>query len=75
MAPRGYPNFNSYVKNPRDLVFQKGGDINLVWASLTTFLQVTPAVRGLEELFSTVLDRFLQPIYFISACVLQELGW
>jgi hypothetical protein len=23
---------------------------------------ITPAVRGLEELFSTVLEKFLQPI-------------
>jgi hypothetical protein len=40
MTPRGYPNFNSYVKNLRVLVFWTDGDINPVWASLTTFLQV-----------------------------------
>jgi hypothetical protein len=33
----------------------------------------TPAARGLEELFSAVLERFLQPIHALR--VLQELGW
>ncbi len=65
MTPRGYPNFYSYVKKLRVLAFQTDREINPVWASLTTFLQVktTPVVRGLEEHFSTVLERFLQPIH------------
>jgi hypothetical protein len=39
----------------------------------TTRVQVTPAARGLEEIFSAVLERFLEPIH--DLCVLQELGW
>jgi hypothetical protein len=35
--------------------------------------QITLAERGLEELFSPVLERFLDPIH--DLCVLQELGW
>ncbi len=30
MTPRGYPNFNSYMKNLRVFIFD--GEINLVWA-------------------------------------------
>ncbi len=53
MTPRGYHNFKSYVKNLRVLVLitdrqtnrqtdrQMDRDINPVWASLTTFLQVS----------------------------------
>ncbi len=66
ITPRGYPNFNSYVKNLRVLVFQTDREINPVWASLTTSSCVkagTPAARGLEELFSAVLERFLKPIH------------
>jgi hypothetical protein len=52
MTPHGYPNFNSYVKNLHALVVitdrqtdrqtdrRTDRDINPVWASLTTFLQV-----------------------------------
>jgi len=46
MTTRGYPNLNSYVKNlffcipDAQLDGQKDREINLVWASLTTFLQV-----------------------------------
>ena len=66
--------FNSYVKNLRVLVFRTDG-----WTDRQTDRQTeklircglgnlsvplgTPAVRGLEELFSTVLERFLQPIH------------
>jgi hypothetical protein len=63
MTPCGYPSFNSYLKNLRVLVFQTDREINQVWASLTTFLQVTPAAGKPEELFSAVLERFLQPIH------------
>ncbi len=38
-------------------------------------LKGTPAACGLEELFSAVLERFLEPIQALAACVLQELGW
>jgi hypothetical protein len=40
MTPRGYPNLNSYVKKLRVLVFWMDREINPVWASLTTFLQI-----------------------------------
>ncbi len=43
MTPRGYPN---YVKNLRVLVFWTDREINPVWASLTTFLQVPPLHVG-----------------------------
>ncbi len=46
MTPCGYPNFNFYVKNLRVLVFQTDREINPVWASLTTFLQVNPLCVG-----------------------------
>jgi hypothetical protein len=39
MTPRGYPNFNFYVKNLL-LVFRTDGEINPVWAFLTMFLHV-----------------------------------
>ncbi len=45
-TPRGHPDFNSYVQILRVFIDngqmnrQTDGDINLVWASLTTFLQV-----------------------------------
>ncbi len=43
-TPRGHPDFNSYMKILHVLVFmtdrQTDREINLVWASLTTFLQV-----------------------------------
>jgi hypothetical protein len=47
-TPPGHPDFNSYVKILRVLVFIPDGwadrqmdrDINLVWASLTMFLRV-----------------------------------
>jgi hypothetical protein len=39
-TPRGYPDFNSYVKNLHIFVFRMDGEINPVWASLTMFLQV-----------------------------------
>jgi hypothetical protein len=47
-TPRGHPDFNSYVKILRVLVFQTDGqtdrwtdrEINPVWASPTMFLQV-----------------------------------
>ncbi len=52
--PRGHPDFNSYVKILRVLVFITDGwmdgwtdsDINPVWASLTMFLQVHPLRVG-----------------------------
>jgi hypothetical protein len=53
ITPRGHPNFNFYVKNLRVLVFRihRRTDrwmdremFNLVWASLTTFLQVKPKI-------------------------------
>ncbi len=40
MTPRGNANLNSYVKNLHELVFQTDREIDPVWASLTTFLQV-----------------------------------
>ena len=40
-----------------------------------TFLGGGAAARGLKELYSAVLERFLEPIQARSACVLQELGW
>jgi hypothetical protein len=50
-TPRGHPNFNSYVKNLRVLVFGTGGRRH------------TPAARGLEELFPLSWKGFLQPIH------------
>jgi hypothetical protein len=35
----------------------------------------TPAARGMEELFSALFERFLEPIHALAACVLHELGW
>ncbi len=50
MTPRGHPDFNSYVKNVRVLVFRTDGrtdrEINPVWASLTTFLQVNKKISS-----------------------------
>jgi hypothetical protein len=36
-------------------------------------VRYTRAARGLEELFSTVFERFLKPIHDLH--ILQELGW
>jgi hypothetical protein len=55
MTPRGYPNFYSYLKNLRVFVFRTN--------ERTDGQRHTPAARGLEKLFSTVLGRFLQPIH------------
>jgi hypothetical protein len=72
-TPRGHPDFNSYVKILRVFIFRtdrhSDGDINPVWASLTTFLQVntTPAA-WLEELFFIVLERFLVP-FTLCMCI------
>jgi hypothetical protein len=45
MTPCGYPNFNSYMKNLGVLVFMTNREINPVWASLTSFLQVNQGNR------------------------------
>jgi hypothetical protein len=70
MTPCVYPNFNSYVKNLRILVFQAdrqtdGRTEKLIRCGLGNISVPlgTPAARGLEELFSTVLERFLLPIH------------
>ncbi len=55
-TPRGHPNFNSYVKNLHVLVFRIDGPTDRQ-------TKITPAARELEELFSAVLERFLQPIH------------
>ncbi len=47
--------FNFYVKNLRVLVFRTD--------RRTDRQRNTPAARGLEELFSAVLERLLQPLY------------
>jgi hypothetical protein len=57
MTPRGYPAFNSYVKNLRVFVFRTDGDINPVWASLTTFLQVHSLRVGWRNHFFAALER------------------
>ncbi len=56
-TPHGHPDFNSYVKILRVLVFQSGRqtdgrtdgqtdrEINLVWASLTKFFQVNVGIK------------------------------
>ncbi len=67
--PRGHPNFNSYVKNLPILVFQTDRqtdrqmdrDINLVWASLTTFLHSHLLRVGWRTLSKTAEKEFLQP--------------
>ncbi len=57
-TPRGHPDFNSYVNILRVLVFMTDG-----WMDGQTDRQRnTLAVRGLEELSSAVLERFLKPI-------------
>jgi hypothetical protein len=57
---RGHPNFNSYVKNLRFWYSGRmdglmdgctDGDINPVWASLTTFLQVNRNLHRRQEAF------------------------
>jgi hypothetical protein len=50
MTPPGYPNFNSYMKNLRVLVIWTDREINPVWASLTTFLQVNANARYLTQI-------------------------
>jgi hypothetical protein len=50
MTPRGYPNFNSYVKNLCVLVFRTDGQKNTP-AAHGLEEPTTPAARGLEELF------------------------
>jgi hypothetical protein len=64
-TPRGYPNFNSYVKNLPVLVFwTEGRTETLIRVGFPHYVPPgTPTARGLEELFSTVLERFLQPIH------------
>jgi hypothetical protein len=72
-TPRGHPDFNSYVKILCVSIFwtdrHSDRDIDPVWASLTTFLQVntTPAA-WMEELFSVVLERFLVP-FTLCVCI------
>jgi hypothetical protein len=53
MTPRGYPKFNSYVKNLCVLVFRTDRRTDR-WRNTST-------AHGLEKLFSAVLERFLQP--------------
>jgi hypothetical protein len=74
MTPLRYPNFNSYVKNLRVLVFLTDGRTDGRmdgrtdgrmggWMDRTTDRQRnTPTARELEELFAAVLERFLKPI-------------
>ncbi len=69
LTPRGYPNFSSYIANLRFLVFQTDGqrdgqrnrqtDREINPGGATSSL--TLAARGLEDRFSAVLERFLQP--------------
>ncbi len=69
-TPRGHPNFNSYAQNLRVLVFRTYSQMDrrtekLIRCGLGN-LSVppgTPAAHGLEERFSAVLERFLQPIH------------
>ncbi len=66
MTPHGYPNFNSYVKNLCVLVFRTDREINPVWASLTTFLQVKLHIWGDPsrrhvKLILCVREKFLCP--------------
>ncbi len=75
---RGHPDFNSYMKILRVFIFQMDGRMDkqtdrhtdrqtekLIWCGLGN-LSVppgTPTVRGLEELISAALERFLEPIH------------
>ncbi len=59
MTPRGYPYYDSYMKNLCVLVFRTDGDINLVWASLITFLQVHPLCVGWRNTMVRSISRVL----------------
>jgi hypothetical protein len=76
-TPRGHPDFNFYMKILRVFIFQMEGQMNrrmdrqtdrernlsgLGWVTQSV-PPGTPAARGLEELFSVVLERFLIPIH------------
>ncbi len=67
MTPRGYPNFNFHVKNLSFFVFRTDEEINPVWASLTTFLQVKSPMHSLrvgwKKLSKTAEEEFLQPMH------------
>jgi hypothetical protein len=72
MTPRGYPNFSFYVKYLRFFVFWMDREINLVWASLTTFLQDTRCAWAGGTLFHCL--RKVPPAHSRSTCVVQDLG-
>jgi hypothetical protein len=78
----GYANSDSYVQNLRVFIFQTDRQTDgqmdgqtdirtekLIRCGLGTLSVPSgmPAVRGLEELFSAVLERFLQPIHALRA--------
>jgi hypothetical protein len=72
-TPHGHPDFNSYVKILRVLVFitdrqtdrqtdrRMDRDINPVWASLTTFLQIKYKFRGRNRYLEGRNDRQMTP--------------
>jgi hypothetical protein len=71
-TPRGHPNFDSYVKILLVFVFRTDGRTerqtdrqrNCSGVGFPHYVPPgTPAARGLEELFSDVLERFLKPIH------------
>ncbi len=65
MTPRGYPNFNSYVKNLRVLVFRTDGRMDRGLDRQRN----TPAARGLEELFCAGLERGSLSPFTLCMCI------
>jgi hypothetical protein len=72
---------NMPVDGPSYLVGRTDKKVLTMFCSGTNYqcLWTGPYTRctwagGLEELFSTVLERFLQPIHCVCTLV-QELGW
>ncbi len=67
MTPRGHPDFNSYIKNLRVLVFRTDGrtdrDINPVWASLTMVLQVKLTLKG-SKLLTLCEENLSTSVHF-----------
>ncbi len=81
-TPRGHSDFNSYVKILRVFIFRTDRQIFLIHTLLLHIPLLalthrrnygetnTPAARGLEELFSVVLERFIVPYPFkLCPCI------